>query len=136
MSDTSDDRLAEAIGLALEAHLIEEAPGGEKLRFVHALVRETLYRELLLPFRQMWHPRFGEVLEETARPNPEEVAHPFRQAADPRAKGWLILAGLRAEGSYAWMRAVERFEASLDFLGEDEGDGREKGWLLFRIVSW
>jgi DNA-binding CsgD family transcriptional regulator len=133
VSDTSDDLLAEVIGRALEVHLIEEVPGGEKLRFVHALVRETLYRELLPPFRQRWHQRVGEVLEQLARPNADEVAYHFRQAADPRAKRWLIQAGLRAEGAHAWMTAVERFEAALDFLGEDEGDGREKGWLLFRI---
>jgi predicted ATPase len=131
--DASDDRLAEVIGRALEAHLVEETPGGEKLRFVHALVRETLYRELLLPFRQRWHRRVGEVLGETARPDAEDVAHHFRQAADPRAGRWLIRAGLRAEGAYAWTTAVERFEAALDFLGEDEGDERKRGWLLFRI---
>jgi predicted ATPase len=116
-ANTSDDRLAEVIGRALEAHLVEETPGGEKLRFVHALVRETLYGELLLPFRQRWHRRVGEVLEQTARPDAEDVAHHFRQAADPRAGRWLIRAGLRAEGAYAsWMTAVERFEAALDFL--------------------
>ncbi len=133
VGDTSDDQLAEVIGRALEAHLIEETPGGEKLRFVHALVRETLYRELLLPFRQRWHRRVGEVLEQTARPDAEDVAHHFRQATDPRAGRWLIRAGLLAEGAYAWMTAVERFEAALDFLGEDDGDRRKKGWLLFRI---
>jgi DNA-binding CsgD family transcriptional regulator len=133
VSGTSDDRLAEAIGRALEAHLLEEAPGGEKLRFVHALVRETLYRELLPPLRQMWHRRIGEVLEQMARPNPEEVAHHFRQAANPRAERWLIRAGLRAEEAYAWMTAVERFEAALNFLEGDHKDSRKKGWLLFRI---
>ena len=93
VGDVSDERLAEAIGRALEAHLIEETPGGERLRFVHALVRETLYRELALPFRQRWHRRVGEALEQTARPDPEEVANHFRQAGDPRAEGWLIRAG-------------------------------------------
>lgn len=133
VSDASDEQLAEVIGRALEAHLVEETPGGGKLRFVHALVRETLYRELLLPFRQMWHRRVGEVLEESARPNPEEVAHHFRQAADPRAASWLIRAGLRAEEAYAWMTAVERFEAALTFLERDHKDSRKKGWILFRI---
>jgi DNA-binding SARP family transcriptional activator len=133
VSDTSDDRLAETIGRALEAHLVEEAPGGEKLRFVHALVRETLYRDLVLPFRRGWHRQVGEALEETARPNSDEVAHHFRQAGDPRAERWLVRAGLRAEGAYAWMTAVERFEAALDFLEGNEGDARKKGWLLFRI---
>ena len=133
VSGGSDDRLAEMLGRALEAHLIEEVPGGQKLRFVHALVRETLYGELLPPLRQRWHRRIGEVLQETARPDPDEIAHHFLQAGDPRAERWLILAGLRAEGAYAWMTAVERFEAALDFLGEDEEDGSKKGWLLFRI---
>jgi hypothetical protein len=88
----------------------------------------------LLPFRQRWHRRVGEVLEQTARPDAEDVAHHFRQAADPRAGRWLIRAGLRAEGAYAsWMTAVERFEAALDFLGEDGSDGRKRGRLLFRI---
>ena len=112
VSDTSDDRLAEAIGRALEARLVEEAPGGEKLRFVHALVRETLYRELLPPFRQMWHRSVGEALEGTARPNPDEVAYHFRQAGDPRAERWLIRAGLRAEEAYAWMTAAGAWATS------------------------
>jgi DNA-binding CsgD family transcriptional regulator/tetratricopeptide (TPR) repeat protein len=131
VSGTSEDRLAEAVGRALEAHLIEEVSGSERLRFVHALVRETLYRELALPFRQRWHRRVGEALEQTARPDPEEVANHFRQGGDPRAEGWLILAGLRAEETYAWMTAVERFVAALEFLHED--DARKRGWLLFRI---
>ena len=131
VTGASDDRLAEMLGRALEAHLLEETPDGEKLRFVHALVRETLYGGLLPPFRQRWHRRIGEVLQETARPDPDEIAHHLRQAGDPRAERWLIRAGLHAEGAYAWMTAVERFEAALDFLGEDYG--RKKGWLLFRI---
>jgi DNA-binding CsgD family transcriptional regulator len=133
VGDAADEELAEAIGRSLEAHLIEETPGGERLRFVHALVRETLYAELLPPFRRRWHRRVGEILERAGRPNPDEVAYHFRQAGDPRAEGWLIRGGLRAEGAYAWMTAVERFEAALDFLGEDGRDGRKKGWLLFRI---
>ena len=133
VSDASDDRLAEMLGRALEAHLIEEAPGDAKLRFVHALVRETLYGELLPPLRQTWHRRIGEVLQETAQPNPDEVAHHFRQAGDPRAASWLTRAGLRAEGAYAWMTAVERFEAALNCLEGHERDTRKRGWLLFRI---
>ena len=131
VSGTSDDLLADAIGRALDARLIEEVYGGERLRFVHALVRETLYRELALPFRQRWHRRVGEALEHTSRPDPEEVANHFRQGGDPRAGGWLIQAGLRAEAAYAWMTAVERFVAALEFLHED--DARKRGWLLFRI---
>jgi predicted ATPase/DNA-binding CsgD family transcriptional regulator len=131
VGEASDERLAETIERALEARLMEETPGGEKLRFVHALVRETLYRELALPFRQRWHRRVGEALEQTSRPDPEEVANHFRQARDPRAEGWLIRAGLRAEEAYAWMTAAERFVAASEFLGED--DARKRGWLLFRI---
>jgi predicted ATPase/DNA-binding CsgD family transcriptional regulator len=130
VGDADEDRLAEATERGLEARLIEESPGG-RLRFVHALVRETLYRELALPIRQRWHRRVGEALEETARPNPEEVANHFRQAGDPKAGAWLIRAGLRAEEGYAWMTAVERFVAALEFVGED--NTRKKGWLLFRI---
>jgi predicted ATPase/DNA-binding CsgD family transcriptional regulator len=131
VGDAGEERLAETIERALEARLMEETPGGEKLRFVHALVRETLYRELALPFRQRWHRRVAEALEQTAGPDPEEVANHFRQAGDPRAEGWLIRAGLRAEETYAWMTAVERFVAALEFLRED--DARKRGWLLFRI---
>jgi predicted ATPase len=133
VGDAADEELAEAIGRSLEAHLIEETPGGERLRFVHALVRETLYAEVLPPFRRRWHRRVGEILERAGRPNLDEVAYHFRQAGDPRAEGWLIRAGLHAEGAYAWMTAVEHFEAALDFLCEDGRDGRKKGWLLFRI---
>jgi DNA-binding CsgD family transcriptional regulator len=134
VSGASDDHLADMLGRALEAHLIEQAPDGQRLRFVHALVRETLYGDMLPPLRQTWHRRIGEVLQETSRPDPDEIAHHYRQAGDPRAASWLIQAGLRAEGTYAWITAAELFEAALDFLeGDDKWTARKKGWLLFRI---
>jgi DNA-binding CsgD family transcriptional regulator/tetratricopeptide (TPR) repeat protein len=67
-------------------------------------------------------------------PDPDAVAHHFRQAGDARAYEWLIRAGDRAQDAYAYVVAADRFEAALALLETREATAGERGWLLRRLA--
>jgi DNA-binding CsgD family transcriptional regulator len=118
----------------MEARLLVESAGREGVRFGHALIREAVYEGIAPLRRRQLHRRVAEVLAGTRNPDPDTVAYHFQQVGDPRAVGWLIAAGDRAQDAYAWPTAVARFEAALavlDVVGEDAG---QRGWLLYRIA--
>ena len=63
-ADKSEDEVLLALEEALAAHLIEPVPGTQQFRFGHALIRETLYDEMLGLRRARLHLRIGEMLEQ------------------------------------------------------------------------
>ncbi|CAN5675162.1 hypothetical protein BH23CHL2_BH23CHL2_20900 [soil metagenome] len=132
-SSASDDDLSAAIRQATDLHLLEEAADPAPLRFTHALVREALYFELDLPERRLLHRNVGEALAAQSWPEPEAVAHHFREARHEQAPEWLMAAGERAQKLYAWRMAAELFESILSFLGVDPSYAEIRGWLLYRI---
>lgn len=62
-SDKSEEDVLQALEEALAQHLIEPVVDGHELRFGHALIRETLYDEMLGVRRARLHLRIGEALE-------------------------------------------------------------------------
>jgi len=134
VSGADEEFLVEILEQAIEAHLVEELPGQTRLRFTHALVRETLYADLVSLRRRSWHRRCGDILSRRPRPDPDAVARHYRLADDSRATEWLIQAGERAQLAYAWSTAVERYEAALSLLTAADADARERGWLQYRIA--
>ncbi len=63
-ADKSEDELLAALEEALAEHLIEPVPDTHDFRFGHALIRETLYDEMLGVRRARLHLRIGEMLEQ------------------------------------------------------------------------
>ena len=63
-ADKSEDELLEALEEALNEHLIEVVPETQQFRFGHALIRETLYDEMLGLRRSRLHLRIGEMIEQ------------------------------------------------------------------------
>ncbi len=63
-ADKSEDELLAALEEALAEHLIEPVPDSHDFRFGHALIRETLYDEMLGVRRARLHLRIGEMLEQ------------------------------------------------------------------------
>jgi ATP/maltotriose-dependent transcriptional regulator MalT len=63
-ADKSEDEVLVALEEALAAHLIEPVPETQQFRFNHALIRETLYDEMLGLRRSRLHLRIGELLEQ------------------------------------------------------------------------
>ena len=131
--DLDDDEFEQAMTEALEARVLEETVHGDSLRFRHALLREALYESLTLSRRRAWHRKLGDKLAENSSADPDEVAHHFQESGDSRATHWLILAGLRAEGSYA-LRVAARHYAQAQALLESDSDATQaRGWLLLHI---
>ncbi len=134
VAEAEDAALIPTIERAVAARLLEETPDRIGLRFVHALIRETLYEGTPLLTRRTWHRRAGEALAAHADPEPDAVANHFSRGADERAVAWLTRAGERAYRAYAFLTAAARFEAALRAMGESgNGDLRERGWLLYRL---
>lgn len=63
-ADKSEDEVLLALEEALAVHLIEPVPQTQQFRFSHALIRETLYDEMLGLRRSRLHLRIGEMLEQ------------------------------------------------------------------------
>ena len=117
---------------AVAARVLEPTETG--VRFTHALIRETLYAGVLAPRRGAWHQRTAEALLAMPHPDPDAVAHHLRQANDPRAFNWLIMAGERAWRASAWVTAAERYETALA-LPRGEGDDAGRRALLLLTLA-
>ncbi|MDL4818052.1 ATP-binding protein [Actinomadura opuntiae] len=123
-----EDTVIDAVDAALAAGLVTEpAPG--RMRFAHALVRDTLYTDLSSARRTRLHGRVAAALE---RHSPDEVAaiaHHYLESgtAPDRAVRYARLAAEAAEARYAhrvaadlWVRAAETLRA------RGEGAARER----------
>ena len=135
VTGTGEEALAEVVERGVEARVLEEASDGGGVRFAHALLREALYEGTALPRRRAWHRRAGEALAALPSPDPDAVAHHFRQAGDPRAAAWLTRAGERAARVYAWLSAADRLEAALALLPADEAHAAERARHLFALAA-
>ncbi|HEU5423650.1 MAG TPA: LuxR C-terminal-related transcriptional regulator, partial [Nitrolancea sp.] len=135
VSAAPEEALAAAIKQGQDSQLIEEAGGGERYHFRHALLRLALYEEVVAPSRRPWHRRVAEALAETPNPDPDQVAHHLQQAGDARAIEWLIKAGERAQLTYAWEIAAQRFDAALSRLTEQGAPAAERAVLLRRMAE-
>lgn len=134
VSGLGSSALDHVIEQALSAHILEEVSGSRNGRFTHALMREVLYAGMVPTRRWARHREIGEAFERWPRPDPDAVAYHFQQAGDDRAIDWLIQAGVRAENSYAWSTAAERFEAAAHLMEMVKERAAERGWLLWRIA--
>jgi DNA-binding CsgD family transcriptional regulator/tetratricopeptide (TPR) repeat protein len=131
----SEDELVEAVEGALAAGLLVETADRHGLRFRHALIRQALYDEVVLPRRRAWHRRVAEALATRTHPDPDAVAHHFSRAADARASTWLVEAGHRAARRDASRDALERYTAALERLPDDPAYLIERGWLLWELAE-
>jgi tetratricopeptide (TPR) repeat protein len=119
---------ARAAGLVVES--------GGTFRFVHALVRESLYEGMALVARTALHRRSAEVLDERfgdAR-LPEVAAHALQGAvagSDGRALDWAVRAAERSFDLLAYEEAAAWYGRVLDVLWTD-GDDARRGELLLR----
>ncbi len=120
VAEADEETLLDLIERAGGARVLEETAEGEGVRFLHALIRQTLYEGIPAIRRRRLHRRIGEVLAETPDAHPDTVAYHFRAAGDARAAGWLVQAGERAFASYAWVSAEDRFAQALPHLAGAE----------------
>ncbi|HVL06732.1 MAG TPA: AAA family ATPase [Acidimicrobiales bacterium] len=127
--------LLAALDEARAAGLVDEAGG--RHRFVHTLVRESLYDGLGLATRSSLHRRLAEVLDERfgdAR-LPEIASHALHGAVaggDDRALDWAVRAAERSFEQLAYEEAAAWYGRALGALWTGQlGDAR-RGELLTR----
>jgi DNA-binding CsgD family transcriptional regulator/tetratricopeptide (TPR) repeat protein len=124
--------LLDIVERATDAHVLEAARDGTRVRFVHALTREALYEGVLPPRRRKWHQLVGDILAEQLNVNPDAVAYHFEQAGDRRASDWYVRAGERAQRAYAWLMAKDRFLDAARLLEGITGTEGVRAQLLYR----
>jgi eukaryotic-like serine/threonine-protein kinase len=132
LSDGSREALLEVLDEAAAERVVGEVPGAVgRLRFAHALIRDTLYDELPATRRVRLHARVGKALEALYSENPEphlaELAHHFFEAASAGSVSEAVeygrRAGDRAVGLLAFEEAVSLYRMALQ-LTEDRGAAR------------
>jgi DNA-binding SARP family transcriptional activator len=109
--------LLDALEAGLRAGLLTE-PGPGRVRFVHALARDTLYTDLPRLRRARLHARVGAAIEELHPEDLSAIAHHYLRAASSgtaaKAVDHAVRAAEAAERRYAHDRAVELLTQALD----------------------
>jgi len=124
LSDTEPGAFRAALREAIEHEILvrEEAVGGERLGFRHALVRELLYADLLPSERRRLHAICARAIEETTSTVADpavasELAYHWQAADEPeRALEASIVAASTAESAGARAEAAAQFERALELL--------------------
>jgi predicted ATPase len=125
-ADTSEDDVLMALEEALAAHLVEAVPQTQQFRFSHALIRETLYDEMLSLRRARLHLRIGEMLEQRRSADVvtdlAQLADHFSEAGPGEAAGkaleYAALAAANAVRLLAFEEAVRLYQLSLQLQGK------------------
>lgn len=118
---SDDGALTAALREAVEEQLLVEPRGGGPASFAfrHALGREVIYDDLLLPERQQLHLLAAEALATTAGSAPALVAQHWRAGGDhARAAEAYLAAGNAALSVNASAEAVAHFEAAIRSSGQ------------------
>jgi DNA-binding SARP family transcriptional activator len=101
VSEVSGDQLLAVLDEAARERVVTDVPGQPgRMRFAHALIRETMYDELTPGRRVQLHRRVGDALEELYADNLEphlaELAHHFYESARPAVAGKALAYARRA----------------------------------------
>src|SRR5690606_12437961 len=75
-----EDALLAVVEQAVEARLMAAERSGDRVRFVHAITRETLYDSVLPPRRRRWHARVAERLMASGTRDPDAIAYHLQQS--------------------------------------------------------
>lgn len=110
--------------------IVATLPGAlPRYSFKHALIRETLYEDLLAGPRMLLHRRIGEVLERIHALDPQphlaQLAHHFLQAAPDgdadKAIHYAVRAAERATTLLAYEEAAARYAQAIEALALQPG---------------
>lgn len=111
-----DDDCLDVFEHAARAHLVVET-GRDQWRFVHALVRATLYDDMTESRRAEYHRRVAEALEKSTSSEPAALGHHWSHASGSDALGRAAIcfdnAGRDAMRRLAPVEAATLFESAL-----------------------
>ncbi len=122
-SGQSEDQTLDALEDLMARGLLQEE--GTTVRFVHELVREQVYREMLHSRRQLLHRRAAQALQRLTSGDAPAIAHHLQRAGELReATAYWLRAGDQARRLHAHRDAVRHYERALALqqtLGDEEG---------------
>ncbi|MFI7444990.1 BTAD domain-containing putative transcriptional regulator [Nonomuraea indica] len=117
-ADTDEDGVMDALDAGVIAGLLDE-PGPGLIRFVHALVRDTLIADVSRLRATRMHARIAAALEGTD--DVAALAHHYARAGSPKAVGYCVQAAELAEARYAHEVAADLLtDAVANSTGPDE----------------
>ncbi|MGW0871228.1 BTAD domain-containing putative transcriptional regulator [Streptomyces sp. NPDC002740] len=123
-ADAAEDEMLEGLDAALAADLLT-APGPGRVRFVHALVRDTVYTDLSGVRRSRLHARIAQVLRRHRPDDFAALAHHFTHAGSPAdappAVRYALRAAEVAERRYAHDIAVGLIQQAIEVHGTASG---------------
>jgi tetratricopeptide (TPR) repeat protein len=128
VSGLERDGILELLDEGIEARVVSEVPGVfGRMRFAHALIRDTAYHRLTRSRRVQLHRQAGEALEVLYSSDLDahlaELAHHFFEAAaagdGEKAVDYARRAGARAVAMLAYEEAVRLYEMAIKALGPD-----------------
>jgi len=97
-ADSDEDGVLDALDAGVIAGLLDEPRPG-RVRFVHALVRDTLVADVTRLRATRMHARIAAALEGTG--DVAALAHHYARAGSPKAVGYCVRAAELAEARYA-----------------------------------
>ncbi|MEU6376676.1 BTAD domain-containing putative transcriptional regulator [Streptomyces sp. NPDC046909] len=141
-TEADEETLLAGLDAAVAADLLTE-PGPGRVRFVHALVRDTVYTDLSGTRRARLHDRIAVELRRHRPDDLAALAHHFarsgRTANAPLAVDYALRAAERAERRYAHDVAVGLIEQALEAhtaaTADPEGDPDGTVALLVRLLG-
>lgn len=122
------DDVLDALGEGVRARLLTD--DGSRCAFAHALVRQTLLRDLRPADRAELHGIVGDALESTAPNDHAALAFHFGCAASPataaRAADHALAAARRSRSRAAYEEAIAHLEGGLEAIERSEPLDRER----------
>ena len=128
-ADADEDGVIAGLEAGVIAGLLTEpAPG--RVRFVHALVRDTVYADLTQLRLTRMHGRVGAAIRRLRPDDVPALAHHYLRAASADAAqvavGYAIQAAERADRRYAYDAAVSLLEQALDASARGSGTASQR----------
>ncbi len=130
-SGRREDEVVDALDMLVARQLLSEHEG--IYRFDHDLVRAVVYRDLSYGRRRLLHRRAGEILERLRPGDAAALAWHYERAEQmDKAVAYLLRAGDRARGLYAYPEAIRHYRRALALLKE-QGDHERAARTLMRL---
>ena len=134
--------LLDALDAALAGHLLEETADG--YRFRHPLTRRALYTTLSRTRRAHLHGQAAAAIEALYARQPrgldlhiEDLAHHYGLSdRRDRALEYLLRAGEKAAGVYAFEVAAGYFERALDLMNALGLADPARRWMILEALGW
>ncbi|MFI9554466.1 BTAD domain-containing putative transcriptional regulator [Nonomuraea endophytica] len=121
-SDLGEEAVLDGVESALIAGLFTE-PGMGRVRFVHALVRETVAGELSMARAERLHLRIGDALEAHDPDDASALAYHYARARSPKSVEYGVRAAELAEARFAHAAAVDLLTDVLSYLDGHKREG-------------